>query len=304
MVGYRTRKPWQQLYELLIAPIAAELPEDSGSLLTIVPQGVLFQLSFPALMDGQRRYLVEHYAVNTVPSVGVLQVTAKNEAAAAKLPLSYVLLANPQSYPKVNGKPLAPLPGTAAEVRAISRELSGRSVTTLQGRQAGIDSLVEALPKATVLHFATHAVVSDTEPANSYLALDRTQRGGLLTTSSVYELHMKTNLVVLSACSTGRGPISGDGVAGLSRAFFYAGAASLVTTLWDVVDEPTARLMPRFYAGLVRGETRSSALRNAQLGLIDDLRHHRVRINALDGTSVSLPESPVYWAAFSLSGQP
>jgi CHAT domain-containing protein len=115
---------------------------------------------------------------------------------------------------------------------------------------------------------------------------------------------MNASLVVLSACSTGRGQVSGDGVAGLSRAFFYAGAASLVTTLWDVVDEPTAQLMPRFYSGLVKGETRSTALREAQLGLIDDLRKHRVKVKTLAGTETSLPERPAYWAAFSLSGQP
>jgi CHAT domain-containing protein/tetratricopeptide (TPR) repeat protein len=299
-----SRKPWRDLYGMLIAPIAANLPQEPGSVLTIVPQGALFQLSFPALLDPQGHYLIERYALHTVPSAGVLEVTAKNDHAASGLPASYLLVANPSSYPDVDGRPLPELPGTDLEVRGISHQLEGKSVMLLEGRQAGIDTLVGALPHATVLHFATHAVVSDRAPSKSFLALDKSQRGGLLTVSSVYGLHMNASLVVLSACSTGRGQISGDGVAGLSRAFFYAGAASLVTTLWDVVDEPTAELMPRFYASLAKGETRSAALRTAQLGLIDDLRHHRVRVKTLAGTSVSLPEQPSYWAAFSLSGQP
>ena len=83
----------------------------------------------------------------------------------------------------------------------------------------------------------------------------------MLTTAAVYGLHLHTKLVVLSACSTGRGQITGDGVAGLSRAFLYAGTASVMTTLWDVVDEPTASLMPRFYDGLEKGASRSAALR-------------------------------------------
>jgi len=299
-----SRKPWRDLYNLLIAPIAAQLPQEPGSLLTLVPQGELFRLSFPALIDPQGRYLVERYALHTVPSAGVLQVTAKNDIAAAGLPASYLLLANPASYPQVDGHALPPLPGTAAEVRGISQRLGDKTVTLLEGRQAGIETLTQSLPKATVLHFATHAVVSDDAPLTSFLALDRGQRGGLLTAAAVYGMHMNASLVVLSACSTGRGQVSGDGVAGLSRAFFYAGAASLVTTLWDVVDEPTAQLMPRFYAGLAKGETRSAALREAQLTLIGDLRQHRVKVKTLTGTSASLPERPAYWAAFSLSGQP
>ena len=299
-----SRKPWRDLYRLLIAPIADQLPQQPGSQLTIVPQGELFQLSFSALLDPTGHYLVERYSTNTAPSAGVLEVTAKNDAAAASLPARYLLVANPLNYPSVDGKPLPPLPGTEAEVRTISRELSHQNVTVLEGRQAGIDTLIQELPQATVLHMATHAVVSDRAPLTSFLALDKGQRGGLLTAASVYDLKLKASLVVLSACSTGRGQISGDGVAGLSRAFFYAGAASLVTTLWDVVDEPTAALMGRYYAALAKGETRSGALRDAQLSVIADLRRRKIKVPTLAGSSVSLPENPAFWAAFSLSGQP
>jgi CHAT domain-containing protein/tetratricopeptide (TPR) repeat protein len=297
-------KPWRDLYDLLIAPIEAQLPTERGSLLTIVPQLSLFRLSFPALMDAHGKYLIERYAIHTTPSVRVLQVTADNERAALALPQHYLLVANPELFPQVGGHALPPLPGTAAEVRDISLTLGKRSVQRLEGRQAGIDTMEQALGSTTVLHFATHAIVNDDAPLTSFLALDRRQQGGMLTAASVYGLHMHTSLVVLSACGTGRGKISGDGVAGLSRAFFYAGAASLVTTLWDVVDEPTARLMPAFYKGLAKGESRSAALRDAQLGLIHDLRQHRVRVETLSGKSISLPETPAYWAGFSLSGQP
>jgi CHAT domain-containing protein len=78
----------------------------------------------------------------------------------------------------------------------------------------------------------------------------------------------------------------------------------LVTTLWAGVDEPTAELMPAFYEGLAGGKSSSVALRGAQLELIRRLRRHAVRVPTLTGGTVSLPEDPVYWAAFSLSGQP
>lgn len=299
----RSRKPWNDLYNVLIAPVAAELPTDEGSLLTIIPQGPLFQLSFSALMDKNGKYLVEQHAIHEAPSVGVLQIAQKNAATNAGSAAHYVVLANPEKLPAVNGVPLPALPGTREEARGIEEHL-GKQVTLLEGKDAGIDSLKTALPEATVLHFATHSIVDDNAPSASFLALDTRQEGGKLTTTSVYGLHLHTNLVVLSACRTGRGQITGDGVLGLSRAFFYAGTASLVTTLWDVVDAPTAKLMPDFYSALNRGEPRSAALREAQLALIHDLRNHRVRVPTLSGTTVSLPEDPAYWAAFSLSGQP
>src|SRR6185312_15011457 len=298
------RKAWRDLYDLLIAPIESQLPAERGSLLTIVPQFSLFRVSFPALMDAHGHYLIERYAIHATPSIGVLQVTEKNERASAALPQRYLLVGNPELFPLVDGHALPLLPGTATEVRGISHALSGQNTQRLEGRQAGIDTMEQSLESTTVLHLATHAVVSDDAPLSSFLALDRRQQGGMLTAASVYGLKLHTNLVVLSACGTGRGKITGDGVAGLSRAFFYAGAASLVTTLWDVVDTPTAELMPRFYAGLAKGESRSVALRNAQLALIASLRQHKVRVQTLAGTTVSLPESPAYWAAFSLSGQP
>ena len=299
-----TQEPWKDLYRLLIAPIADLLPQTDGALLTIVPQGPLFDLAFPALKDSSGHYLVERYAMNTVPAAGVLQITQKNDIASAALPPRYVILANPGRFPIVDGARLSALPGTLAEARGIARQLSGKPITLLEGRMAGIDNLEDELPHATVLHLATHALVSDTTPSSSFLALDSRQQGGKLTAAAVYGLHVNASLIVLSACSTGRGRITGDGVAGLSRAFFYAGAASLLTTLWDVVDEPTAKLMPGFYSGLSKGESRSTALREAQLGLIRDLRAHRVTVETLAGTRVALTESPAYWAAFSLSGQP
>ncbi|MEO6982952.1 MAG: CHAT domain-containing tetratricopeptide repeat protein [Edaphobacter sp.] len=306
------RETWKKLYRLLIQPVEAQLPKEPGSLLTIVPYGPLFQLPFAALIDGQNRYLVERYALHTVPAVGLLSYTEKNEAAARRLPPHYLFVANPQHFPQLpHGYRLPALPETDVEVKAIAQALPADEVTLLEGDRADVAHLVKALPQATLLHFATHAIVSDSDPFGSFLALDHhpdrspagDENDGLLTTSDIYQMHLHTLMVVLSACRTGRGPISGDGVAGLSRAFFYAGSASVLTTLWDVADAPTALLMPLLYQGLQRGESRSTALRNAQLALIDQLRRHRVKVR-IAGKEVALPERPVFWAAFSLSGQP
>ncbi len=300
---------WRTLYQILIAPVASHLPQEPGSLLTIIPYGPLFQLPFAALIDPHSHYLIERYALHTVPAAGLLPYTEKNETAASQLTPHFVFVANPQHLPQVpNSAPLAPLPGSAAEVEAIAHSLPSNQVTVLEGSQANAANLEATLPVATVLHFATHAIVSGTDPFGSFLALDQPQpatskNSGLLTTASIYALRLHTRMVVLSACRTGLGPVSADGVAGLSRAFFYAGSASVLTTLWDVADQPTATLMPLFYRGLNQGESRATALRNAQLALISDLRHHRLKVS-FAGTQTSLPEKPAFWAAFSLSGQP
>jgi CHAT domain-containing protein/tetratricopeptide (TPR) repeat protein len=297
-------RTWRHLYRLLIAPVESHLPTEPGSLLTIVPHRSLFQLSFAALIDPNNRYLVERYSLHSVPAAGLLRYTQQNELNSAQLPPHYVFVANPQHFPQLQKISLPPLPGTGAEVRAIAGTVPTKEVTLLEGAEATESNLARALPTATVLHFATHAIVSGTDPFGSFLALNyNSTDDGLLTTASIYTLHLHTHMVVLSACRTGLGPVSADGVAGLSRAFFYAGSASVLTTLWDVADQPTAVLMPLFYRNLEQGDSRASALRKAQLTLIEDLRRQRVRVS-LGSTRTPLPEKPVYWAAFSLSGEP
>ncbi len=295
---------WRRLYRLLIAPVESHLPTESGSLLTIIPHGPLFQLAFAALIDPHSRYLVERYSLHSVPAVGLLRYTQQNELASAQLPPRYVFIANPQRFPQLKKISLPLLPGTGAEVRAIASTVPTKKITLLEGPEATESNLAQALPTATVLHFATHAIVSGTDPFGSFLALNyNSTDDGLLTTASIYSLHLHTQMVVLSACRTGLGPVSADGVAGLSRAFFYAGSASVLTTLWDVADQPTAVLMPLFYRNLEHGDSRAAALRKAQLTLIEDLRRQRVRVS-LGGAQVPLPERPAYWAAFALSGEP
>jgi CHAT domain-containing protein/tetratricopeptide (TPR) repeat protein len=298
------RLAWHRLYDLFILPIADHLPTEPGSLLTIIPNGPLFQVAFPALIDRKGHYLIEQYAIHTSPAVGLLHYTAENDRAASEHTPLYVFIANPAHFPVLaNGLRLPPLPGTEAEVKTVSASLPPAEVILLDRNNAGISQLVATLPEATVLHFATHAVVNDADPFASFLALDRDQDGGELSTADIYNLKLHTRLVVLSACRTGLGKISGDGVAGLSRAFFYSGAASVLATLWDVADQPTAILLPRFYRQMTSGRSRSAALRDAQLSLIADLRHGKVFVNTPQG-KIKLPENPLFWAAFSLSGEP
>ena len=299
--GDKAREPWRRLYDILIGPIRPWLPVAQGSRLTIVPHGPLFSLSFAALLDEKGRYLVERYPLHSVPAAAVLEFTQKRKQEAAGRPARYLLVADPSGPPaSPDGQVLARLPGTRREVREIARQAPAGSTTVLTGDQA-LEATVRALaPDKTVIHFATHGIVRDDQPFDSFLAL---AGGGRLTAQKIYGLDLSADLVVLSGCRTGRGKISGDGIVGLTRAFFYAGTPSVVATLWEVADEPTYALVAEFYRSLRRTGDKALALRDAQLRLLRALRRGEVRVTTPAGT-FTLPEHPLFWAGFALQGEP
>lgn len=309
LAGRNTQAAWRQLYDALIRPIRSSLPSKPGSRLTIIPSGPLFRLSFAALRDEKGRYLIEKYALNYSPAIEVFRYTRRAQQGTSALPARHLLVANPSGMPSFAGKALPALPGSEKEVQSISRLAPPGSVVVLRGKQADEASVREAMQAARVIHFATHGVIDNSNPLGSFLALGRTNSqpngDGRLTVEEVYALDLHADLVVLNACRTGLGPISGDGVAGLARAFFYAGTASVVSTLWDVADQPAAQLITNFYRSLGQGgmSGKSEALRDAQLHLLHTLRNGEVRVDTPLG-KLSLPEDPVLWAGYVLFGEP
>ena len=147
----------------------------------------------------------------------------------------------------------------------------------------------------------------DDAPLDSFVALAPGRGGdaddGRLTMAEVYDLELRTDLVFLSACRTARGGLSADGVLGFTRAFFHAGASSVVAALWDVVDEPSQRLALDFYRARLAGADNAKALRTAQLAMLRDLRQGRLTVDTPAGR-VALPERPAFWAPFVLLGEP
>jgi CHAT domain-containing protein len=295
------------LYDILIQPIRGVLPKTPGALLTIVPQGPLLNVSFAALQNSQGRYLLEDYALHYAPAGAVLQFTAPKKRPNARTgPM--LVVADP-ALPKLSNldRPLPRLPGARDEAAQIARLVPASRLTMLQDGVATETRARDAMAGKAVLHFATHAIVRDDEPFASFLALGgsegSSQGDGLLTSREVYGLDLDADLVVLSACRSAAGSVTGDGISAFARAFIYAGTASLVASLWDVADEPTNRLLPDFYKTWLAGESKSRALRAAQLRLLRDLRAGRVRITTPAGV-VSIPEHPVFWAGFALFGEP
>jgi CHAT domain-containing protein len=219
-----------------------------------------------------------------------------------------LLVGDPEKYPDPgDGTALGPLPGSRRELDGIARLVGPERVERLSGTSATEARLRERVHGMNVLHFSTHGVVRDEAPLESFVALSPgaggAQDDGRLTTEDVYGLELGADLVFLSACRTARGGVSADGVMGLTRAFFHAGASSIVATLSDVVDEPAQRLVSDFYRARQAGEPKVTALRDAQLAMLRDLRAGRVRVDTPAGP-VTLPESPALWAPFVLLGEP
>jgi len=278
----------QELYQLLIEPIADLLPQDPTSRIIFIPQESLFLVPFAALQDPSGNYLIEKHTILTAPSIQVLSLTKKQQQLASGK--GAVVVGNP-TMPSVsfntNQPPqkLASLPYSETEAIAIAQLLN---VEPLTGDKATKVAVLQQIEQARIVHLATHGILDDVEglgiPGSIALAPSKGD-SGLLTANEIFNLKLNAELVVLSACNTGRGRITGDGVIGLSRSFIAAGVPSVVVSLWSVPDESTANLMAEFYRQMQLTPDIAQALRKAMLV-----------------TLVKHP-NPVDWAAFTLIGE-
>ncbi len=281
----------QQLHQLLIQPIVDLLPTNLNAHVTFIPQGELFLVPFPALQDRSGKYLIEQHTILTAPSIQVLDLTRQQQAKVQKAALKEaVVLGNPTmpSVPLKLGEPPEPLPslpGAEQEAKAIAPLLKTQAIT---GEQATEAAVVQRLPQARMIHLATHGLLDDSKGLGVPGAIALAPSGkddGLLTASEILDMKLSAELVVLSACDTGRGRITGDGVIGLSRSLISAGVPSVVASLWSVPDAPTASLMTQFYQRLQQNPDKAHALRHAML------------------TTMKQHPEPRNWAAFTLIGE-
>ena len=280
------------LHQLLIEPIANFLPKDPNAHVIFIPQDALFQVPFPALQDAKGNHLIEKHTIRTAPSIQVLALTRQQRQKLANQPANRrgkaLVLGNP-TMPQVSlfpGEPkqaLSPLPGAEAEAKAIAPLLNTQAILGAQGTKAAI---VQKMPQASIIHLATHGLLDDVQGLGSAIALAPSGKDdGLLTAAEIFDMKLQASLVVLSACNTGEGRITGDGVIGLSRSLISAGVPSVIVSLWAVPDAPTAELMQTFYQNLQKNPNKAQALRQAML------------------TTMKTHRQPRDWAAFTLIGE-
>ncbi len=186
------------------------------------------------------------------------------------------------------------LPYTRAEVLAIARLFPALQRRIYLGEQAREETVkTEKLEDYRFIHFASHGFIDENVPARSGILFSQdphSTEDGVLQMGEIMRLKMNADLVTLSACGTGLGKlVSGEGILGLTRAFFYAGARNVAVSLWNVNDSATAELMKAFYQNLNRGLPKAEALRKAKLALLSSEQQSW--------------RHPYFWAAFVLVGE-
>jgi CHAT domain-containing protein/Tfp pilus assembly protein PilF len=334
------RRRGADLYRLLAAPAAPEIRR--ARRLLIVPDGPLHALPFAALVrtEGRGEYLIEWKPLHVVVSVTVYAELRKGAARRTAREGPVLVAFGDPRFPGAAGgaAPAGPgekasairavLPSWRDEIRplAASREevesiggLYGSEALLLLGAAATEVRAKQAGRGPRLLHFATHALVDERSPLDSAIVLslpespEQPGQNGLLQAWEVFEeMRIDADLVTLSACETALGKeLAGEGMIGLTRAFQYAGARSVLASLWNVADRSTAGLMKRFYGHLRSGKPKDEALRAAQIDLIrarrpqggeDGAESPRGVGRLAKGPPPGPRASPFHWAAFVLNG--
>lgn len=261
------------LYERLLRP--AEGAMAGRKHVFVIGSGGLNYIPFAALIRDKSgsspEYAMQHYNIGYMPSLYLLQRMKGQHTSQGSNDL-------------VMGAPDASLPGAASEVKSVDEILKSK-IPPMIGSDANAANLMKYAPKAGILHLATHGFLDAKQPQNSYLLLAKSH----LTMPDAMSLALKSNdLVVLSACESGMG---GDGMEYLNMAyaFSYAGAPTVLATLWQIPDVPTTKLMEEFYRNLRAGDDHFSALAKAQQWMLKQGDAER---------------DPSAWAAFMPLGRP
>jgi CHAT domain-containing protein len=293
---FRGEKGGQKLFGLLIAPFQNHLRKTIKALL-IVPDGPLDYLPFESLIEagGKPRFLIEKYEILYGASASCLIALAERPRKSTT-PKDFLGVANP--YPgSAYGLSLDQeyrfprLRYAHREIRTIKNFFKPERTSLLMGRAAEEKKFKELrLADYRIIHLAAHGVIDDRNWWRSAMLLLKDPgnvEDGFLQSTEIYLLRFSPDLLVLSGCQTGIGTLEkGEGIYGMSSAFFYAGARSILLSLWSINDKATAMFMEYFYRRLTGGKPAAEALRLAKMQMLRSRYAH-----------------PFYWAAFILNGR-
>jgi CHAT domain-containing protein len=295
-----------QLYQKLILPVAAWLHTE----IVIVPDGELNYLTFETLLSNAPKdltnfktypFLVQKNVFSYAYSATMLQqMTLKKHlhepsgdllAFAPFFTDGSTQLSEPLAVETGWRNTFSPLPFSGSEVLLAQKRMGEKSALYL-GNGATLEHFKQEAGDYRVLHLATHGKANDQNGAASYLVFQSETdsiRDGFLHVSDLYSLTLNADLVLLSACETGIGELyQGEGVVSLARAFSYAGAKSVVTSLWSVNDNATLVLMDNLYQEIQNGKSKNKALAEAKRTYLKQNPAHKGH--------------PFFWASFVFVG--
>lgn len=252
-----------ELYQLLLEPIRGSL---ATSHLVIAPHGILHNLPFQGLFDGNQ-YLIDEFTVSYAPSASIYAVCQARSARADGGSL-------------VLGVPDPQVPFVEEEVEAVAASLPDAEVFLADAATA--ECLRQKGPYSRFIHIATHGYFRRDNPMFSGIRLG----DSYFSLYDLYQLQLPAELIALSGCSTGLNIVAaGDELLGLVRGLIHARAETSMLTLWDVHDESSTQLMKLFYRNLAEGHSKPVALQQAMLQVKSERPH------------------PYYWAPFILVGK-
>jgi CHAT domain-containing protein len=259
-------------------------------------------------MTQQKTWLIQEYSIAYSPSISAYQaILARKQTNGTKRSMHLLAFGDPDfgrleaqdnsadtsnNSSNGNSHALYRLKYSGTEIDKISRLFKNTKTTAFVRDEASEEKLKKhQLDDYKIIHFATHSQIDNKWPMRSHIVLsinESPEENGFLEAREIYNLNLNADLITLSACESGLGKfIRGEGIEGLNRAFFYAGASSVLMSLWPVNDQATYQLMERFYTYLKASESIMNSLRKAKLEMINS----------------GVLSHPYYWAGFVISGK-
>lgn len=274
--AYPTLPALQKLHKWLAAPV---IPYLKTPRVSVIPHGILHHVPFHALTADGKSYFGEKHTLSRLPSASVLRFARKKHP---KSEAGKVLAIGNPSGPAYG---LETLKHVKHETASVAEIFATKGYIAQEATESRFISEAE---KARIIFVSSHARLNSVRPLYSHLVLmPDVSHDGLLEVREINKLDLRSvELVVLSACNTYLGKQSrGDDVVGLTRAFFHAGASSVVSSLWKVYDEPTGFFMKSFSRSLSSGMGKAEALARARIATRQKY------------------SNPLFWAAFVLTGE-
>lgn len=242
--------------------------------ITIVPDAILYQLPFEALITNTDEYLIENHIISYASDLIFIKPEYDTDNTANSL----------QLYTPIYDEDKE-LGGAIEETNFITDLFKSK---TFAGEEANKNNFLQESSEASILHLATHATIDNKKPELSHFLFNNNEN---LYIEELYALKLKANLAVLSACNTANGSLSNTykGAVSLQRAFTFAGVSSTVSSLWKAPDKETTMIMQSFYENLKKGKSKSEALQLAKKQYLTTVKDE-------------LLLSPYYWAGFIVNG--
>jgi CHAT domain-containing protein len=289
----------RRLWDALFEPLHAHLTEGSQLIVVPPPDGCL--VPYGLFRDARGRFAVDRFALSLAPSLATLRTLGDRGPWLRPRPRRAFILGDPtRGGDGADALPAARAEALAVRARLLRAGMPESAITLRLGGAADLEAYRSEAAHCDLVHLACHAEIVATTSGHTWTMRLAGSAQGHLHASEVPDVPLDDALVVLSACSSGQGRASADGVIGLGRAFIRAGARAVVVSLWPVGDEVAAALFEHFYTVLFEepgSHDAAQALTEATRRTRDDLKQQRIK-----DESGPLPPNAAGWAPFVIVG--